>query len=123
MSKPLIDEERWKLIEPLLPRRRRRKKNPGRLPAFAIYILLVEAQRRALRRASTTMNDDTALPARSHQLKSGFNGAVPTGESPFDQVGQHLVFPAIEIQLRAECQPSLQGEVLRAKRHWPRDFG
>jgi len=31
MPKPLIDDELWTLIEPLLPRRRRRKKNPGRL--------------------------------------------------------------------------------------------
>ena len=33
MSKPLIDDELWNIIESLLPRpRRRRKKNPGRLP-------------------------------------------------------------------------------------------
>ncbi len=31
MSKPLIDDELWNIIEPLLPRpKRRRKKNPGR---------------------------------------------------------------------------------------------
>jgi transposase len=36
MSKPLIDDELWNIIEPLLPRRkRRRKKNPGRLPAVS----------------------------------------------------------------------------------------
>jgi len=35
MSKPLIDEELWNLIEPLLPRRRRRKKHPGRLPGVS----------------------------------------------------------------------------------------
>jgi transposase len=34
MSKPLIDDELWNIIERLLPRpKRRRKKNPGRLPA------------------------------------------------------------------------------------------
>ena len=33
MSKPLIDDQLWSIIEPLLPRpKRRRKKNPGRLP-------------------------------------------------------------------------------------------
>ncbi len=33
MPKPLIDDELWTLIEPLLPaRKRRRKKYPGRLP-------------------------------------------------------------------------------------------
>lgn len=34
MPSQLIEDELWKMIEPLLPRRkRRRKKNPGRLPA------------------------------------------------------------------------------------------
>ena len=33
MEAPIIDDELWKLIEPLLPPpKRRRKKNPGRLP-------------------------------------------------------------------------------------------
>ena len=33
MPSPLIDDELWNIIEPLLPRaKRRRKKNPGRLP-------------------------------------------------------------------------------------------
>jgi transposase len=36
MSKPLIDDELWNIIEPLLPRpKRRRKKNPGRLPGVS----------------------------------------------------------------------------------------
>ena len=33
MGKPIIDDELWKLIEPLLlPPKPRRKKNPGHLP-------------------------------------------------------------------------------------------
>ncbi len=33
MGKPIIDDELWTLIEPLLlPSKPRRKKNPGRLP-------------------------------------------------------------------------------------------
>ncbi|KAA8764800.1 transposase, partial [Burkholderia pseudomallei] len=33
MAKPIIDDELWTLIEPLLPPSKpRRKKNPGRLP-------------------------------------------------------------------------------------------
>jgi transposase len=36
MSKPLIDDELWTIIEPLLPRPKpRRKRNPGRLPTVA----------------------------------------------------------------------------------------
>jgi transposase len=36
MSKPLIDDELWNIIEALLPRpKRRRKKNPGRLPGVS----------------------------------------------------------------------------------------
>jgi transposase len=35
MPSPLIDDELWSIIEPLLPRRkRRRKRNPGRLPVI-----------------------------------------------------------------------------------------
>ena len=30
MLKPLIDDDLWAVIEPLLPKRRRRKRNPGR---------------------------------------------------------------------------------------------
>ncbi len=30
MSKPLVDDRLWAVIEPLLPRRRRRKRYPGR---------------------------------------------------------------------------------------------
>jgi transposase len=30
MPKPLIDDDLWAVIEPLLPKRRRRKRNPGR---------------------------------------------------------------------------------------------
>ena len=32
MPKPLIEDDLWVVIEPLLPKRRRRKRNPGRLP-------------------------------------------------------------------------------------------
>jgi transposase len=36
MPNPLIDDELWNIIEPLLPRpKRRRKKNPGRQPEVA----------------------------------------------------------------------------------------
>jgi transposase len=32
MPQPLVDDELWKHIEPLLPKKRRRKRNTGRLP-------------------------------------------------------------------------------------------
>ena len=32
MPKPLIEDDLWAVIEPLLPKRRRRKRYPGRLP-------------------------------------------------------------------------------------------
>lgn len=32
MPKPLVDDELWALIEPLLPKRTRRERYPGRLP-------------------------------------------------------------------------------------------
>src|SRR5689334_25442805 len=32
MAKPLLDEGLWRIIRPLLPRHKRRKHHPGRLP-------------------------------------------------------------------------------------------
>ena len=32
MPKPLVDDRLWSIIEPLLPRKRRRRRHPGRLP-------------------------------------------------------------------------------------------
>jgi transposase len=32
MAKPLLDDERWTLIEPLIPVKPRRKRHPGRKP-------------------------------------------------------------------------------------------
>ena len=32
MPKPIVDEELWKIIEPLLPKKARRQRYPGRLP-------------------------------------------------------------------------------------------
>lgn len=32
MPKPIVDEELWKIIEPLLPKKARRQRFPGRLP-------------------------------------------------------------------------------------------
>lgn len=32
MAKPLLDDDLWALIEPLIPVKERRKRNPGRLP-------------------------------------------------------------------------------------------
>lgn len=35
MARPVLDDGLWTLMEPLIPRKKRRRKNPGRLPIQA----------------------------------------------------------------------------------------